>query len=407
MRLRDGIVIALSAIRANTLRSLLTVLGIVIGVSAVITMVAVGSGASEQVQQQVSSIGANLLMVTPGARRAGGVMMQGSESLSEDDAEAIAREVPGVAYVAPSRTGSGQYIAGRFNSYGRLEGVTIDYLAVREWEIEAGRSFSPSEVRTAGQVALIGRTVATELFGDSDPVGQSIRVNRMPVTVIGTLRSKGQTTFGQDQDRIVMIPLSTARKVLGNSRAQPRRVDLIMVKTDTAERLEPARAEITALLRQRMRVPADSRESFEVRNMTEFLSTFAETARTMSLLVAAVASISLLVGGIGIMNIMLVSVTERTREIGLRLAVGARPRDILLQFLVEAVTLCLIGGAIGIALGIGLSIAIAKLIHFPVLIQPDVILLSVSISAAIGIFFGFWPARRAARMDPIEALRFE
>lgn len=407
MTILDGIRMALAAIRANAMRSLLTVLGIVIGVAAVITMVAMGSGARDQVQQQVSSIGANLIMVTPGVRRFGGVAVSGNAILSEEDAAAILRDVPGIVAVAPTRSGSAQLIAGNANSTSRVEGITEDYMVAREWTIESGRSFSASEVRTGGQVVLIGQTVARELFGESDPVGQSIRVNRTPATVVGLLASKGQTSFGQDQDRIVMMPLPTSRRILGNSRIQPRRVDTITVKADSTERLAGAVEDIKDLLRQRMRIPVGGTDTFEVRNLTEFLSAATEATQTMTMLVSAVASVSLLVGGIGIMNIMLVSVTERTREIGLRLAVGARRGDILLQFLVEAVTLCLIGGAIGIGLGIGLAYLIGSLAQWPVLVQPDVIVMSVVISAAIGVFFGFWPARRAARLDPIEALRFE
>ncbi|WP_075769977.1 ABC transporter permease [Aerophototrophica crusticola] len=407
MTIIDGIRMALAAIRANAMRSLLTVLGIVIGVAAVITMVAMGSGARDQVQQQVSSIGANLIMVTPGVRRFGGVAVSGNAILSEEDAAAIIREVPGIAAVAPTRSGNVQLVAGNANSTSRLEGITEDYMVAREWTIESGRSLSSSEVRTGGQVVLLGQTVARELFGESDPVGQSIRINRTPATVVGLLKSKGQTSFGQDQDRIVMVPLPTSRRILGNSRIQPRRVDTITVKAESGGRLGTAVEDIKDLLRQRLRIPPGGTDTFEVRNLTEFLSAATEATQTMTMLVSAVASVSLLVGGIGIMNIMLVSVTERTREIGLRLAVGARRGDILLQFLVEAVTLCIIGGAIGIGLGIGLAYLIGNLAQWPVLVQPNVIVMSVLISAAIGVFFGFWPARRAARLDPIEALRFE
>ncbi|HYE51993.1 MAG TPA: ABC transporter permease [Azospirillaceae bacterium] len=407
MSVTDALRIALVAIRTNALRSLLTMLGIVIGVAAVIATVALGSGVRDQVQQQVSSMGANLLLVTPGSRRFGGVSMQTVQPISEEDAVAIAREVPGVELAAPARNGQVQVVAGRANASARLEGVTPDYMEAREWTVDAGRGFSASEARSGGQVVLVGATVARELFGEADPVGQSVRINRTPMTIVGTLKAKGQTTFGMDQDRTVMVPLPTSRRILGNSQVAPRRVDLIVVKTATAEALEPAREEMAALLRQRLRVPPGQPDPFEVRNLAEFVSIAQETTRSMSLLVASIASVSLLVGGIGIMNIMLVSVTERTREIGLRLAVGARRRDILLQFLVEAVVLCLIGGAIGITLGIGASAAVAKWAGWPVLVQPGAILMSFAIAAGIGMFFGFWPARRAARLDPIEALRFE
>ena len=407
MNMLDGIMTALGAIRANMLRSLLAVLGIIIAVGAVIATVSLGNGMQAQVQQQMASIGSNLLLVTSAARRVGGVAVTGIQNVSEDDAEAIARQIPGLVAVAPTRNGNAQLVAGRSNAPSQIIGITPDYLIARDWTVEFGRSFSASEARGGGQVILIGRTVANELFGEADPLGETIRVNRTPLTVIGVLQSKGQSSFGSDQDRIVLVPMQTARRILGTSRVQPRRVDTIFIKTEFADDLTPVQQEVQELLRQRLRVPEGAQDPFEVRNLAEFMAVAQETTRTISLFLAAIGGISLLVGGIGIMNIMLVSVTERTREIGLRLAVGARPMDILGQFLVEAVTLCVIGGLIGIALGVGLSALVASFLGAPTLIDAQVVLVSVAVSAGIGIFFGFWPARRAARLDPIEALRFE
>ncbi len=407
MNMLDGVLTALGAIRANKLRSLLAVLGIIIAVGAVIATVSLGNGMQAQVQQQMASIGSNLLLVTSASRRVGGVAVTGVQNVSEDDAEAIARQIPGLEAVAPTRNGNAQLVSGRANAPSQIIGVTPDYLVARDWSVEFGRSFSSSEARVGGQVVLIGRTIANELFGEADPLGETIRVNRTPLTVIGVLASKGQSAMGSDQDRIVLVPLQTARRILGTSRIQPRRVDTIFIKTERAEDLTPVQEEVQALLRQRLRVPDGSPDPFEVRNLAEFMAVAQETTRTISLFLAAIGGISLLVGGIGIMNIMLVSVTERTREIGLRLAVGARPFDILGQFLVEAVTLCVLGGLLGIGLGVALSAAVASFLGAPTLIDAQVVVMSVLVSAAIGIFFGFWPARRAAKLDPIEALRFE
>lgn len=407
MNVFDGVMTALQAIRANMLRSLLAVLGIVIAIGAVIALVSLGNGMQQRVNEQVSSIGSNLLMISTGARRVGGVSVTGIQNLSEEDADAIRRQLPDMVAVAPTRNGSAQLVFGRQNAPSQIVGITPEYFEARDWTVEEGRTFSNSEIRGGGQVAVVGRTIINELFGDAVAVGETVRINRTPITIVGVLKSKGQTSFGQDQDRIVLVPLQTARRIVGNSRIQPRRVDTISVKTATPERLSSAQAEIEDILRQRLRVPEGTQDPFEVRNLAEMLAVAQETTRTISLFLGAIAGISLLVGGIGIMNVMLVSVTERTREIGLRLAVGARPQDILTQFLVEAVTLCFIGGLLGVVLGLGLAALVAAALSAPVLVDAKIILISVTVAAGCGVFFGLWPAWRAASLNPIEALRFE
>jgi putative ABC transport system permease protein len=399
---------ALEALRANPLRSSLTMLGIVIGVAAVIAMVAVGSGARARVSEQIRSLGANLIMIVPGSVTSGGVRMGfgARPSLTQDDARAIERELPAVQVSAPVVRGTVQAVAGGLNWSTAVIGVTNDFFEAREWSIAAGRGFDPEESDGTPKVALIGETVATNLFGDDDPVGQLMRIRNVPFEVIGVLGRKGQNTAGQDQDDIIMVPLNTAkRRVLGTNQANARTVGTILVKVREGENMEDAEADIRELLRQRHRLLAHQDDDFWIRNLTEIAETRDASSRTLALLLAAVAAVSLFVGGIGIMNIMLVSVTERTREIGLRMAVGARPRDILGQFLVEATMLSLLGGITGIALGLGSAHAIAMLAGWPTLIGIEAVALAVGFSAAVGVFFGFYPARRAAQLDPIEALR--
>jgi len=401
---------ALRALRVNVLRSVLTTLGIIIGVAAVITMVSVGAGAEARVAELIRSLGSNLVIVLPGTSTAGGVRLgRGTRpTITEDDALAIQREIPGVQAVAASVRGSGQVVFGNLNWSTLIEGVTPEYLEVREWEIATGRTFTPEEVKGAAKVVLLGRTVVENLFPGEDPVGQIIRIRRVPFKVIGMLKGKGQTPGGRDQDDVMFIPLSTAKKrVLGGRRISGKLVDSIFVKARTPELVSEVEEQVRALLRQRHRLRPGQDDDFFIRNLSQILEARAESSRAMALLLAAVASVSLVVGGIGIMNIMLVSVTERTREIGLRMAVGARSRDILAQFLIEAVTLSLIGGVIGIVLGVGGSVAIAIAGDWPMVIEIDSVILAFSFSAAVGVFFGFYPARKAARLDPIEALRFE
>jgi putative ABC transport system permease protein len=402
--------IAVRALRVNKLRSALTMLGIVIGVGAVITMVAVGAGAQARVAEQIQSLGSNMIIVLSGSILSGGARMgSGSQlTITEDDAWAIQREIPAVAAAAPTSRGGAQVVYGNLNWATGIQGVTLEFFIAREWDVADGRLFSQEEVEGAGKVALVGLTVAGNLFGDSDPLGQVIRIKNVPFTVIGTLERKGQTTFGQDQDDTVLIPLSTAKKkVLGASQANARSVGSIAVKVREARAMSEAEQEIRRLLRQRHRLQAFQDDDFNIRNLTEVLQSQEASSRVLTLLLAAIASVSLLVGGIGIMNIMLVSVTERTREIGLRMAVGARGRDILLQFLVEAVTLSLIGGVIGIAMGLAGSYAIAYFAQWRTLVSTEAVFVAFVFAAAVGVFFGFYPARKAAALNPIDALRYE
>jgi len=404
--------IAVRALRVNKLRSALTMLGIVIGVGAVITMVAVGAGAQARVAEQIQSLGSNMIIVLSGSITAGGVRMgSGSQlTITEDDAWAIQREIRTVTAAAPTSRGSAQIVYGNLNWATSVQGVTGDFFTAREWDVADGRLFSQEEVEGAAKVALIGQTVAGNLFGESDPLGQVIRIKNVPFGVIGVLQRKGQTTFGQDQDDTVLIPLSTAkRKVLGSSQANARAVGSIAVKVGDARAMPDAEQEIRGLLRQRHRLQTFQEDDFGIRNLTEVLQSQEASSRVLTWLLAAIASVSLLVGGIGIMNIMLVSVTERTREIGLRMAVGARGRDILVQFLVEAVTLSLLGGVLGIALGLGGSYAIAYFAPWRTLVSVEAVAVAVAFlfSAAVGVFFGFYPARQASRLNPIDALRYE
>ncbi len=368
--------IAVRALRVNKLRSALTMLGIVIGVGAVITMVAVGAGTQARVAEQIQSLGSNMIIVLSGSITAGGVRMgSGSRlTITEDDAWAIQREIRTVTAAPPTSRGSAQIVYGNLNWATSVQGVTGDFFTAREWDVADGRLFSQEEVEGAAKVALIGQTVAGNLFGESDPLGQVIRIKNVPFGVIGVLQRKGQTTFGQDQDDTVLIPLSTAkRKVLGSSQANARAVGSIAVKVGDARAMPDAEQEIRGLLRQRHRLQTFQEDDFGIRNLTEVLQSQEASSRVLTWLLAAIASVSLLVGGIGIMNIMLVSVTERTREIGLRMAVGARGRDILVQFLVEAVTLSLLGGVLGIALGLGGSYAIAYFAQWRTLVSVEAV----------------------------------
>jgi putative ABC transport system permease protein len=402
--------IALRALAVNKLRSALTMLGIVIGVGAVIVMIAVGAGAQQRVEEQIRALGSNLLLVMPGSTTAGGVRMGfGSGStLTEDDVVAINREIP-EALAAPALRGSAQVIWGNSNWSTVIFGVTPDYLDVRQWPLVSGRVFEPAEMAGAAKVALIGATVARQLFGDADPLEQSIRIKRVPFTVIGVLDVKGQSMMGTDQDDLILVPIKTARsRVLGTaSAARNRTVGTIWVKAAEGVDTKVVEGHVRSLLRQRHRLQAGADDDFSLRNLAEVMAAQEASSRVLALLLAAVASVSLLVGGIGIMNIMLVSVTERTREIGLRMAVGARTRDILGQFLVEAVTLSLIGGLAGVALGIGGALAIEQLAGWRILLSPEAVGLAVAFAFVIGVFFGFYPARKAARLNPVEALRFE
>jgi putative ABC transport system permease protein len=402
--------IAVRALRVNKLRSALTMLGIVIGVGAVITMVAVGAGAQARVAEQIQSLGANLIIIWPGTVNLSGVRLgAGAQaSLSEDDAWAIQSEIPLVEVVAPHSRGSAQVVYSNLNWATVILGVTPEYFSARDWDVISGRIMTQEEVDGASKVALVGQTVARNLFGEEDPLGQVIRIKKVPFTIIGMMDRKGQTTYGQDQDDQILIPLSTAKKkVLGGNLAKGRAVGTISIKVREASMMKEAENEIRALIRQRHRLLPHHEDDFNLRNLSEVLESQEASSRVLTVLLAAIASVSLLVGGIGIMNIMLVSVTERTREIGIRMAVGARGRDILLQFLIEAVTLSSIGGVLGIGMGVWGAKLLTSVKHWATLVSPDSIVIAFVFSAAVGIFFGFYPARKASQLDPIEALRYE
>lgn len=402
--------IALNAIRVNKLRSMLTMLGIIIGVAAVITMIAVGTGAQSRIQSQIKSLGSNLLIITPGSTTASGVRLGAgaNQNLTEDDAIAIAREIPDVQVAAPTMRNTTQFIANGTNWLTPVFGVTPDYFEAREWTLVSGRMFEPTELTGSAKVVILGQTVATQLFGDIDPLDQVLRIKNVPFTVIGVLGKKGQSVSGQDQDDVAMVPLSTARnRLFGNTQGKQRRVGTILVKAQEGADMKAVEEDIRQLMRQRQRTQSGQSDAITIRNLAEILATQEESSRIMAILLAAVASVSLLVGGIGIMNIMLVSVTERTREIGLRMAVGARAQDILTQFLVESITLSLIGGFIGIVLGVASSWAVGEFAGWAIKLSPESIVLAVGFSAAIGIFFGFYPARKASKLLPIQALRYE
>jgi len=402
--------VAMRALAVNKLRSALTMLGIIIGVGAVIVMIAVGGGAQARVEEQIRSLGSNLLLILSGTTTSGGVRMGFGSNLtiSEDDAAAITRELP-EAMAAPALRGSAQLIWGNQNWSTVIFGVTPDYFEVRQWSFAAGGPFDASDMAGATKVCLIGQTVARQLFGGVDPLGQQIRIRRVPFTVIGVLESKGQSMMGADQDDLVLMPISTARKrVLGATNlAKQRSVGTIWVKVREGYDMKAAEEQVRALLRQRHRLQPGQDDDFSLRNLEEVAATQEASSRVLALLLAAVASVSLVVGGIGIMNIMLVSVTERTREIGLRMAVGARTRDILGQFLVEAVTLSLIGGLVGVALGTAAAFTVAQFAGWRIVLSAEAVLLAIAFALVIGVFFGFYPARKAARLNPVEALRFE
>jgi ABC-type antimicrobial peptide transport system permease subunit len=410
VNLLAGLRSALRALTTNLLRSILTMLGIIIGVAAVITMIAVGSGAQQRVAEQMKSLGSNIMLVLPGSQTAGGARMgaQTGQNLTEEDAAAIAREVPQVQVAAPSNRATAQLVAGNANWSTSITGTTNDYFEARDWPLDAGRMFEAGELQGSGKVAIVGQTVARQLFGDVDPIDQVVRIRNVPVTIVGVLAAKGQNSFGQDQDDIVIVPISTLRnRIQGGNAGKLRRVSTINVKVVEGESMKAAEEGVRELLRQRQKLQPGADDSFTVRNLTEILQAQEASSRVMTLLLAAVAGVSLVVGGIGIMNIMLVSVTERTREIGLRMAVGARGRDILVQFLIEAITLSLVGGAIGVLLGAASTWAVAAFAGWKVALTGSSILLAAGFSAAVGVFFGFYPARRAAALLPIQALRYE
>jgi putative ABC transport system permease protein len=410
MNIKASVRIALRSLRVNALRTILTMLGIIIGVGAVIAMISVGTGAQVRIQEQIQSMGSNLMIILSGSSAAGGIRWgHGSlQTLTEEDGKAIAIEVPGVQVVAPSMRGNAQVVAGNLNWSTQVFGVTPEYQEARDWYLSIGKFISEEDGDASAKVAVLGATVAENLFGGENSLGKIIRIKKVPFTVVGVLDRKGQSAWGLDQDDTILIPLSTAKKkVLGQNQANKRAVGTIAVKVKRDEDMKEVETQIRELLRQRHRLQPYQDDDFNIQILSELFAAQEESAGVMTMLLAAIASVSLLVGGIGIMNIMLVSVTERTREIGLRMAVGARARDILSQFLIEAVTLSLIGGLIGIAMGVASSELIAYFAEWSTILSAESILLAFGFAAAIGIFFGFYPARKASRLDPIEALRYE
>lgn len=400
--------ISFRALWVNKMRSALTMLGIIIGVGAVIAMVAVGSGASQKISEQISSMGSNLLIILPGSTSAGGVRMgSGSQpTLSLGDADAIVKECPAVSDVGPTLGGVAQVIYGHMNWSTVVTGTTPGMLVVRDWALSAGRPFTQQDVKSATKVCLLGQTVVVNLFGDQNPVGQTIRIKNVPFTVIGVLAEKGQSAQGQDQDDTIFIPVTTSQKKLFGTQF-PGMVRIIMVKAKSAEDLSPAEKQITELLRQRHHIGQKQDNDFSVRNLTQIMQAAEQSSKVMTLLLGAIASVSLLVGGIGIMNIMLVSVTERTREIGIRMAIGAKTWDIRLQFIIEALTLSLIGGVMGIIIGVSTAVILSSVSGWPTVVSILSIFLAFGFSGFIGIFFGFYPAYKASLLNPIDALRYE
>ncbi len=410
MTLLATFMIAIEALRLNALRTALAMLGIIIGVAAVITMASISTGASKRVEEHISSLGTNLLIARPGSNRSGGRRGGAgtSESFSEKDVTAIRNNVADIAAISGVVNASGAVVYGNNNWQTGVQGVHADFHIVRAWEVASGVPLTNEDVSRKTKVAVIGQTVAEELFGSQSPLGERIRIKNIPFEVIGVLAEKGQSGMGRDQDDTILVPISTARtRLVGREGAVAEPVQMMYISVREGADMALVQEDVETLLMQRRKVKPGAQANFDVRNMSEFIEARTATQKTMGMLLATSAAISLVVGGIGIMNIMLVSVTERTREIGLRMAVGARGRDILIQFLVEAITLCLVGGMIGLAVGAGCSGLVAHYADWPVLMDPVYIALALAGSATVGLFFGFYPARRASRLNPIDALRYE
>jgi putative ABC transport system permease protein len=397
--------IALRALGRNKLRAFLTMLGIIIGVGAVITMVAIGEGAKATIRAQIASLGTNVLIVLPGTANQGGVRTGsgGVNTLVDSDARAMTQELRSVAFASPVLRRPEQVVAGNLNWATLTQGVAPEFQQIRDWQLAQGRFLHEGDMESAAKVAVLGQTVVNQLFGNDDPIDAVIRIRNIPFRVVGILAPKGQSSQGTDQDDNILVPYTTMQKRL----MRITYVQSILVSAVSAERVQEAQEQIAALLRQRHRIGPDREDDFSIRNLSDIAEAASTSARVMAVLLGSVASISLLVGGIGIMNIMLVSVTERTREIGIRMAVGARSRDIMLQFLVEAVVMAATGGIIGILLGIGSSEVLKLWANWPTLVSPAIVAIAFLFSGAVGVFFGFYPAKKAANLDPIDALRYE
>ncbi len=397
--------VAMRALARNKMRTALTMLGIIIGVGAVICTVAIGEGASNQVQEQLRNLGDNIVFVAAGSVNQHGVHMgsAATKTLSLLDAKSIQQQIPMVTRVSPGVGAQVQVVYGNQNWSTRIRGVGPEYLDIRRWPLDAGSNFTQREVDSSANVCLIGKTVIENLFGDENPLGKTIRVQNLPFRVIGILASKGQSPFGQDEDDTLISPFTTVQKKISGIDW----LQFVMCSADSSQDIEPAEQQIGALLRERHRLRPDEDDDFIIRSPTDLADVQQQAGRIMTLLLASIASVSLLVGGIGIMNIMLVSVTERTREIGVRMAVGATEQDVQLQFLSEAMVLSMLGGAVGVLFGVFGSIAVSSMLHWPTLVPPQAIVIAVLFSAGVGIFFGYYPARKAAHLDPIEALRYE
>jgi putative ABC transport system permease protein len=405
MKLGSTFKIAFRALRRNKLRSALTTLGIIIGVGTVIAMVSIGNGAKSKVEDQIASLGQNVIIIYSGSTSSGGISSGwgGAATLRVDDSDAIANEIPTAKNVSPEIRAYGVVVAGNQNWYTHATGVSDTYFDLRQWTFEDGVPFTEQDVRTSTKVAVIGQTVRKQLFGDDSPIGKVVRLRNIPFTIVGLLSSKGFSVIGTDQDDVFYIPYTTAMKRLTGDTS----LRSLYVQANEASQMSTTQQQITDLLRQRHKIVGTKNDDFTVLNQQDILKMATESSRVMTLLLGSTACISLLVGGIGIMNIMLVSVTERTREIGIRMAVGAHGNDILLQFLIEAITLSSIGGIIGILLGFSISKVVSSFAGWPTLVSPSAVILSFLVSAVIGIFFGFYPARKAAKLDPIDALRYE
>jgi len=404
MRISNITLVGLRAIARNKMRSFLTALGIIIGVACVIAVVAIGNGATKSIENTINALGTNYIMLFPGATTSSGARtFTGNSNFTAEDADAIKAECPAVAYVSPFVRASAQVVAGELNWGTSVQGVGVDYPLIRSWNVAQGTFFSDQDVKSASKTCVLGNTVAENLFPDGQAVGQIVRIKNVPFKVVGVLEKKGGNMMGQDQDDVVIAPYTTVMKRLSGK----TKIDMIQLSAASASQVQEAQNEVDAVLRQRHRIPPNGDSDFQMRSQEEIAQAQGQQATVLRMLLICIAAISLFVGGIGIMNIMLVSVTERTREIGIRMAIGAKGRHVLLQFLFEAVTLAIVGGGVGVGLGVAASLIIKRFLQWPIIVTPTSVALSFGVAAAVGIFFGFYPARKAARLDPIDALRYE